>query len=135
MRVSITDWNLLANENPNEFPFFQTYTHIHVCVVINGTSCCSPSVSSVFLSLHLYGVLFMCVCFCCLLFYVNLCTPAHSHFSFCVFCVFVFTLFSRGAHFLPLHYNLHFRSLFCRFPFKIIRRYLDSSLFNCRDSF
>lgn len=23
----------------------QTYTHIHVCVVINGSSCCSPSVS------------------------------------------------------------------------------------------
>lgn len=29
----------------NNFDIFQTYTHIHVCVVINGSSCCSPSVS------------------------------------------------------------------------------------------
>lgn len=43
---------------------FQTYTHIHVCVVINGSSCCSPSVSPNTRSALSLSVFCVRVCVC-----------------------------------------------------------------------
>lgn len=59
------------------FTLLQTYTHIHVCVVINGSSCCSPSVSPPAFEL--------CVCL----------------FTFCGYFSFIFSLvLSRNFRFV-----------------------------------
>lgn len=128
--------------------FFQTYTHIHVCVVINGTSCCSPSVSPHFhLQLAqpidanridwLVSIVesLPCVCVFSVCF---LCDFTHTR-TLVFLCIFVFTSISGGMKspciFLLLYSNLTrftcvFFHFFYRFLFEIK---FEEMFFNCQD--
>lgn len=93
------------------FTFLQTYTHIHVCVVINGSSCCSPSVSPCIHLFYCREVTFFLVSFICL------------HFRFLCFCFPIifengnFELFSKTQKYIQkMHFFRNsFRLLVCCF--------------------
>lgn len=117
--VSITFVPIWPNDNENRInlQFLQTYTHIHVCVVINGTSCCSPSVSPFLLHSNQFQLeSFACVVsFVCAVVTAFLCeflcvlTRTHAHnlvFAF-LFSFFFFLGKGEGE-------NAHYFA-FCRY--------------------
>lgn len=115
-------WLVQENDLWSKCSFLQTYTHIHVCVIINGSSCCSPSVSpnseALYRSLEFSCFSIMCFCF-------------HSPLVFIIGWLQIFRLFRNWIlwyfvlwkieyvyiGFMPLHHSVYRHFSFSCFGF------------------